>query len=81
MPLLQVKDFPADIYEAILSAANTENRTIAQETIVLIKRGLGKDESNKVRRKVILDRIMARDVPEAAKAVDDAKLIREDHER
>jgi hypothetical protein len=81
MPLLQVRDFPEDIYTEIGFMAKREHRTIAQQTIVLIKRGLGKTETNKERRKRILERIMAREIPESVQAIDVVKLIREDHER
>jgi hypothetical protein len=81
MPLLQVRDFPDDIYADISFAARREHRTIAQQTIVLIQKGLERVESNKERRKRVLEEIMAQNVPEAAKAVDVVELIREDHER
>jgi hypothetical protein len=81
MTLLQVTDFPDDIYNKIFSAALRENKTIAQQTIALIKKGLGNEETNRERRKKVLERIMARNIPEAAKAIDDVKLIHEDHER
>ncbi|MDR1972835.1 MAG: hypothetical protein LBQ46_13050 [Treponema sp.] len=81
MPLLQVRDFPDDIYKEISLVAHKENRTIAQQTIVLIKKGLGKEEANKERRKRILEKIMARNIPEAVKVIDDVKFIHEDHER
>jgi hypothetical protein len=81
MPLLQVRDFPDDIYAEISFAARKEHRTIAQQTIVLIQKGLGREEANRERRRRVLAEIAAMDVPEAAKALDDVKLIREDHER
>ena len=81
MPLLQVRDFPADIYEEISFEAHRENRTIAQQTIVLIKKGLGQEMSNMERRQQILDRIMSRDIPEEVKAIDHVKWIREDRNR
>jgi antitoxin FitA len=81
MPLLQVRDFPADIYEEISFEAKRENRTIAQQTIVLIKKGLGEEVSLKERRRLLFEEIMKRDVPESAKAIDSVKLIREDRDR
>ncbi len=81
MPLLQVRDFPADIYEEISFEAKRENRTIAQQTIVLIKKGLGEEISLKEKRQLLIEEIMKRDVPEAAKAIDNVKLIREDRDR
>jgi len=81
MPLLQVRDFPADIYEEISFEAKRENRTIAQQTIVLIKKGLGEEISLKEKRRLLFEEIMKRDVPEAAKVIDPVKLIREDRDR
>jgi len=81
MPLLQVRDFPADIYEEISFEAKRQNRTIAQQTIVLIKKGLGEEISLKEQRRRLFEEIMKRDVPEAAKAIDPVKLIREDRDR
>jgi hypothetical protein len=81
MPLLQVRDFPEDIYEEISFVARKECRTIAQQTIVLIKKGLGEEESNRERVRRTLEWINAREVPEAAKRIDEVKLIREDRNR
>ena len=81
MPLLQVRDFPADIYEEIKYEANQENRTIAQQTIVLIKKGLGEEVSNKERRRRLLEEINSRHVPDEVKAIDHVKWIREDRNR
>jgi hypothetical protein len=81
MPLLQVRDFPADIYEEIKYKANEQNRTIAQQTIVLIKKGLGEEVSNKERRRLLFEEIKKNDIPEEAKAIDVAKWIREDRNR
>ena len=81
MPLLQVRDFPADIYEEISFEAQRQNRTIAQQTIVLIKKGLGQEISNKERRRLVLERTMSRVVPDEVKAIDHVKLVREDRDR
>jgi hypothetical protein len=77
MPLLQVRDFPGDVYEQLSFEARRLNRTIAQQTIVIIKKGLGETMSNKERRKLILDKIQARTVPEEAKKLDALSLIHE----
>ena len=81
MPLLQVRDFPADIYEEISFEAKKQNRTIAQQTIVLIKKGLDEEISNQERRRRLLERINSRDIPDEAKAIDVVKWIREDRNR
>ena len=81
MPLLQVRDFPADIYEEITFEAKRQNRTIAQQTIVLIKKGLGEEISNNERLRRLLEEIKQNDIPEEAKAIDVVKWIREDRNR
>jgi hypothetical protein len=81
MPLLQVKDFPADIYEEITFEARRQHRTIDQQTVILIKKGLGGAISNKERRRLAVERTFTRNVPEAAKAVDYVQSVREDRDR
>ena len=81
MPLLQVRDFPNDIYDEITFEARRQNRTIAQQTIILIKKGLGREISNKERRSLAVERTFARDIPQNTKSVDYIKFIREDRER
>ena len=81
MPLLQVRDFPADIYEEIKFEAKRQNRTIAQQTIVLIEKGLGEEISNQERLRRVLERVNSRDIPEEVKAIDHVKWIREDRDR
>jgi hypothetical protein len=81
MPLLQVRDFPGDVYDEIAFEAKRQNRTIAQQTIVLIKKGLGEEISNQERRRRLLEKTMERTIPEHVKAVDHVKLIREDRNR
>ena len=81
MPLLQVKDFPEDIYEEITFAAHRQNRTIAQQTVILIKKGLAEEWPDKERRKLAIERTFARDVPQGAKSMNHLKFIREDRDR
>jgi len=37
MPLLQVRDFPQDLYELLSLRAEEENRSITQQTIYMLK--------------------------------------------
>ncbi|MDR0876550.1 MAG: hypothetical protein LBN21_00740 [Treponema sp.] len=81
MPLLQVRDFPEDIYAEVAFGAHAQHRTIAQQIIVLVQKGLGEEESNRERVKRTLAEIKAQAIPPEAKAVDFKKLIREDRDR
>jgi hypothetical protein len=77
MPLLQVRDFPDDIYKEISYIARRQNRTIAQEIITLIKKGLGEKTSNRERVSAALERINSWEVSETIKDLDSAQIIRE----
>ena len=46
MPLLQVRECPEDIYRKISYIAKNENRTIAQQVVVLLEKSLERQESN-----------------------------------
>ena len=81
MPLLQVRDFPQDIYDEIAFEAKMQNRTIAQQTITLIKRALNQEISNQERRRRLLEKTMKMPVSQDAKKIDVVKWIREDRER
>ncbi len=81
MPLLQVRDCPEDIYTKITIAAKQQKRTIAQQIVVLLEKSLGQDQSNQDRRKQLLDKIKARNIPDAVKEIDEVALVREDRDR
>ena len=80
MATLQVRDLPDDIYIKLSMVANEENRSLAQQTIVLLKEGLSLRANNKIRRKALLEKIEMNDYPKSEK-IDVVKLIREDRER
>jgi hypothetical protein len=81
IPLLQVRDFPDDDYEEITFEARRQNRTIAQQTLVLIKKGLCEEMSNKERRRLALERTFSRNVPHDAQETDYTQFVREDRDR
>ncbi|MBN2735919.1 MAG: hypothetical protein JXR70_02985 [Spirochaetales bacterium] len=81
MPLLQVRECPEDIYKKIAITAKRQNRTIAQQVIVLLERSLGQEEPSIERRKSLLNKIESRLIPDKVKAVDTVALIREDRDR
>ena len=78
MPMLQVTDFPADIYNRISAQALRENISFEQELITLLKNCLpSQDTENQVRRRAVFQRIKARNVSPEVKDVDVVKLIKE----
>ena len=81
MPLLQVRDVPEDLYEMLSKIAEQDNRSITQETIVLLKKALNYKENRIARRKRILSEIRDDIIKDSDKFPDPAVLIREDRER
>jgi hypothetical protein len=80
MPTLQVRDLPEDIYTQLNYLADKEHRSLAQETIVLLKEGMDTKLGNKERRKKLLEKINLLDI-DGSKFPDPVSLIREDRER
>ncbi len=79
MPTLQVRDLPQEIYNKLNYLAEKEHRSLAQETIVLLKEGVDKRLDNQNRRKKMLESFQGLGVdtnglPSAA------DLIREDRD-
>ena len=81
MPLLQVRGCPEDLYKKIAMVDKRQNRTIAQQVVVLLEKGLGLEESNKARRRRLLAAIGSRPVPKKTKTIDAAALIREERDK
>ena len=81
MPLLQVRNIPVDLYENLSRVAQKENRSIAQETIVLLRSALDQKEERIVKRKRIIEEIEKMNIDSAHKFPDPSLLIREDRER
>ena len=81
MPLLQVRDVPEDLYERLSQIAEQDNRSITQETIVLLRKALNYKESRISRRKRILSEIRNDIIIDSNRFPDPALLIREDRER
>ena len=81
MPLLQVRDFPKELYETISRVAKAENRSVPQQTIVLLKTALDITEDRKAKRKSVLSEINNLNIKNTNKFPDPSKLIREDRDR
>ncbi len=81
MPLLQVRECPEDIYKKISHVARAENRTIAQQVIVLLEKGLDQQESNVERRQRLVEKFEKRHISSEIKKFDPVAFIREDRDR
>jgi len=82
MPSIQVRDLPEQIYSKIKNNAQKDHRSLSQQAIVTLKKGLGIDENHKERRRILVDQIMSRRVDfDIAKLENPVNLIREDRDR
>ena len=82
MPSLQVRELPENIYQLLQESAKKEHRSLAQEAVITLARGLQTSVSNKKRREKLLKSIAAHPCCyDKNKAPDPVVLIREDRER
>ena len=82
MPSLQVRELPEHIYRTLCHEAEVAHRSLAQQAVAVLARGLQLDLEPRARRKALLAAICADagQVPVAG-LPDPALLIREDRER
>ena len=82
MPSIQVRDLPEQIYRKLQINAKKDHRSLSQQAIVTLKKGLGIDENPKERRRMLVDQILSRRVLIDNDKLDDpTNLIREDRDR
>ena len=82
MTSIQIRDLPEQIYNKIKNNAQKDHRSLSQQAIVTLKKGLGIDENHKERRRILVDQIMSRRVAfDIAKLENPVNLIREDRDR
>lgn len=82
MPSLQVRELPENIYQLLQETAKKEHRSLAQEAVVTLARGLQASLSNKDRRKKLLKTIAGQPcLLDTDASPDPVLLIREDRER
>ena len=83
MASLQVRELPENIYSLLKRRAEAEHRSIAQEAIVLLAKGLDTSTSPKERRASLLQRIEEEAELNSGTAakLNPVELIREDRKR
>lgn len=80
MPSLQIREMPDVLYGTLQDHAKREHRSLAQQAVVTLARGLDLTEAPAERRRELINRIKAAgaisaDLPDAA------DLVREDRAR
>lgn len=81
MPNLQVREVPMHIYGQLKATAAREHRSLAQQTLLTIERGLAVAGDAQERRRAVLDRIRSFRRPETDDLPDPVELLREDRNR
>ena len=81
MPLLQVRDFPTELYDTISRVARSENRSVPQQTIVLLKTALNLTQERKTLRKAVLREIDNLNIKNTNKFPPPEKITREDRDK
>jgi plasmid stability protein len=81
MALLQVRNCPDDLYEVLTVIAQSEHRSVAQQTVVLLKSAIGGQEQKRKYRQVLLDSLRLREPILAEGYPSPADLVREDRDR
>lgn len=82
MPSLQVRELPEHIYRSLCHEAEVSHRSIAQQAVAILAKGLNLDLAPQMRRKALLAAI--REVAgrqDTSGLEDPALLIREDRDR
>ena len=80
MPVLQVRELPLPLYRKLKEKAELERRSLSQEAVVVLAKGLKMESDAKARRARLLAEIFAEGAPPAG-LPDPVRLIREDRDR
>jgi len=82
MASLQVREMPDHVYGALKQKAREAHRSLAQQAVVAIAKGLGMDEEAADRRHRVLQDILRNPLVERKRrAGRTARYVREDRER
>jgi len=82
MPTLQIRDLPEHLHNRLKEEAEKQHRSLSQQAVVALSKGMGKPLDAKARRKQLLERIcsaQAHGFPGQLK--DPVELIRRDRDR
>ncbi len=81
MPTLQVRDVPEHIYRRLTELAEKERRSLAQQAVAVLAKGLEVEVNPKGRRRKVLEEAKRLNLGRGKSLPDFVKLIREDRER
>ena len=81
MSALQVRDLPDDVHSALVRAARAGNRSVAQQTVVELRKALGLDADQPARRRALLNRLATEQRVDWNRLPDPTALLRQDRDR
>jgi hypothetical protein len=81
MPLIQVRDVPEHMYRLLAEEAERERRSLAQQVVAVLARGLRVNVDAKARRRAVLTSLLSAPSAKPPKLSDPVRLIREDRRR
>lgn len=82
MPSLQVREMPAVLYGTLQEHAKREHRSLAQQAVVTLARGMELTEDPRERRQALLTRIKeTRVCPPDSGLPDAAEMVKQDRTR
>lgn len=82
MRSLQVRELPEHIYQSLCKEAQASHRSIAQQAVAALAKGLNLELAPQMRRKALLSAIRTEaDFPSPQGLPDPALLIREDRDQ
>ena len=81
VPLIQVRDFPQELYDRLQKTAEADRRSTAQQITVLLRQALDLPESFVARRQSALIDAAAHSQTTTINTLDPVELIREDRQR
>jgi hypothetical protein len=83
MPSLQVRDLPEPLYRKLAAEAEREHRSLAQQAVAVLARGLGMAEDPRERRRKLFERMQKDPIRFKGNLSSDdiVRKIREDRDR
>ena len=82
MATLQVRDLPDQIYEKLKKEAKKKHRSLAQQAVITLAKGLEAPYNPKERRSILINNLQTDNQSNRKyKLPDPVKIIREDRER
>lgn len=82
MPSLQIRELPEPIYRKLRLNAQKDHRSLSQQAIITLQKGLEIKDDLRERRRQLITKALERKLPFSVNQLDSpVKLIREDRQR